>query len=104
VTLGLPRPRRRVFPGAEARCTLIHRLAVVHGDTDVSANARDTAWSRVAGVNALGNEALTSRLVEAWNRHDLEGFLDCFDPDHKSSQPFFPDRSFRGRRTCARPF
>jgi ketosteroid isomerase-like protein len=41
--------------------------------------------------------SVIQRLVDAWNRHDLEALLDCFDPDYESTQPLYPDRSFRGR-------
>lgn len=41
--------------------------------------------------------ALIARLADAWNRHDLEAFLDCFDPDYESLQPLAPASSFRGR-------
>jgi hypothetical protein len=44
-----------------------------------------------------GTEEVIRRLVEAWNGHDLETFLACFDPDYESWQPLFPERSFRGR-------
>jgi ketosteroid isomerase-like protein len=42
-------------------------------------------------------EAVIRRLVEVWNGHDLEAFLNSFHPDYASTQPLFPDRSFRGR-------
>lgn len=41
--------------------------------------------------------AVMQRLVDAWNGHDLEAFLNCFDPDYASTQPLFPELSFRGR-------
>ncbi len=44
-----------------------------------------------------GTEAVVRRLVEAWNGHDLEAFLSSFDPDYASTQPLFPELSFRGR-------
>jgi hypothetical protein len=31
------------------------------------------------------------------NRHDLEAFLDCIDPDYRSEQPAHPQRGFGGR-------
>jgi ketosteroid isomerase-like protein len=37
------------------------------------------------------------RLQTAQNQHDLESFLDCFDPDYQSEQPVHPDRAFSGR-------
>lgn len=42
--------------------------------------------------------ALIERLQRAMNTHDLEAFLDCFDPDYQSEQPVHPDRAFRGRK------
>jgi len=33
------------------------------------------------------------------NAHDLDGLLDCFDPDYESVQPVNPDRDIRGRDT-----
>src|ERR1043166_7947661 len=35
------------------------------------------------------------RLHAAFNAHDLEGFVACFDPDYKSEQPAHPDRAFQ---------
>jgi len=31
------------------------------------------------------------------NEHDLERFLDCFDPHYVSEQPLHPEAGFRGR-------
>ena len=45
------------------------------------------------------NAALIRRLAEAWNRHDLEAFLECFDPGYESEQPLHPELSFRGRES-----
>ncbi len=42
--------------------------------------------------------ALIERLQRAMNTHDIEAFLDCFDPDYQSEQPVHPDRAFRGRK------
>jgi uncharacterized protein (TIGR02246 family) len=50
---------------------------------------------RVAASEAT--EAVIRRLVEAWNGHELEAFLDCFHPDYASTQLLFPELSFRGR-------
>jgi ketosteroid isomerase-like protein len=36
------------------------------------------------------------RLLTAMNEHDLEGFLDCYDPGYVSEQPLHPDAGFRG--------
>lgn len=41
--------------------------------------------------------SVIERLQAAQNQHDLEAFLDCFDPDYQSEQPIHPDRAFRGR-------
>ena len=37
------------------------------------------------------------RLTSAMNAHDLDAFVDCFDPDYDSEQPAHPDRHFTGR-------
>jgi hypothetical protein len=37
------------------------------------------------------------RLHAAQNRHDLDAFVACFDPDYRSEQPVHPDRAFAGR-------
>jgi ketosteroid isomerase-like protein len=42
-------------------------------------------------------QSVLERLQIAQNQHDLEAFLDCFDPDYQSEQPVHPDRAFRGR-------
>ena len=41
--------------------------------------------------------AVTTRLRDAMNRHDLEAFLDCFHEDYRSEQPVHPGRGFGGR-------
>ena len=40
---------------------------------------------------------VVERLHDAMNRHDLEAFLDCFDPEYRSQQPVHPARGFGGR-------
>jgi ketosteroid isomerase-like protein len=37
------------------------------------------------------------RLRDAQNRHDLEAFLECFDPEYESLQPVHPREAFKGR-------
>jgi hypothetical protein len=37
------------------------------------------------------------RLHDAQNRHDLDAFVACFDPEYRSEQPVHPDRAFVGR-------
>jgi hypothetical protein len=37
------------------------------------------------------------RMHEMLNRHDLEAFLECFDPNYRSEQPIHPNRGFGGR-------
>jgi len=37
------------------------------------------------------------RLLTAQNQHDLDAFVDCFDPDYQSEQPVYPARGFGGR-------
>jgi len=41
--------------------------------------------------------AVLDRLRAAMNAHDLEAFVACFAPDHRSEQPAHPDRAFRGQ-------
>jgi len=41
--------------------------------------------------------AVTTRLRDAMNDHDLEAFLDCFHEDYRSEQPIHPGRGFGGR-------
>jgi ketosteroid isomerase-like protein len=41
--------------------------------------------------------AVTTRLRDAMNRHDLEAFLECFHEDYRSEQPAHPGRGFGGR-------
>ena len=41
--------------------------------------------------------SVLERLQTAMNQHDLEAFLDFFDPDYQSKQPVHPDRAFSGR-------
>ncbi len=36
------------------------------------------------------------RMREALNRHDLEAFLGCFDPNYRSHQPAHPYQGFGG--------
>lgn len=38
------------------------------------------------------------RLRDAQNRHDLDAFVACFDPQYRSEQPVHPDRAFVGRQ------
>jgi len=42
------------------------------------------------------------RLQKAMNNHDLEAFVECFNPDYQSEQPVHPDRRFRGRNRSGR--
>ncbi len=37
-----------------------------------------------------------ARLNSAMNAHDLNAFVDCFDPHYDSEQPAHPDRHFTG--------
>jgi ketosteroid isomerase-like protein len=43
------------------------------------------------------NQALIEKMNSALNQHDLESFLDCFDPSYQSEQPVHPDRRFTGK-------
>ena len=37
------------------------------------------------------------RMIQAANRHDLDAMVACFAPDHRSEQPFHPERDFTGQ-------
>jgi hypothetical protein len=37
------------------------------------------------------------RMRDALNRHDLEAFLECFDPNYRSEQPAHLNRGFGGK-------
>jgi ketosteroid isomerase-like protein len=50
-----------------------------------------------------GNEkdrggAVSERLLEAMNAHDLQGHVACFSEDYRSDQPAHPARTFTGRQ------
>ena len=36
-------------------------------------------------------------MAEALNRHDIEAFVECFDPSYRSAQPAHPNRGFGGK-------
>jgi ketosteroid isomerase-like protein len=36
------------------------------------------------------------------NRHDLDAFVACFDPEYRSEQPVHPDRAFMGSEQVRR--
>jgi len=31
------------------------------------------------------------------NQHDVDAFVECFDPLHRTEQPLHPDKAYRGR-------
>lgn len=41
--------------------------------------------------------AVSERLRQAMNAHDLEAHVDCFQDDYRSEQPAHPARTFTGR-------
>jgi ketosteroid isomerase-like protein len=47
------------------------------------------------GGKTLAIEVL-ERLRDAQNRHDLDAFVACFDPEYHSEQPVHPERAFVG--------
>ena len=55
---------------------------------------------RTRGPAVTGD--VLERLRDAQNRHDLDAFLDCFDPAYRSEQPVHPDRAFTGREQVRR--
>ncbi len=42
-------------------------------------------------------EELLYKLRDAFNKHDIDLFTDCFEADYDSKQPVHPARAFRGR-------
>ncbi|MFN2488544.1 MAG: nuclear transport factor 2 family protein [Actinomycetota bacterium] len=67
-------------------------------------SATEGAPARSAGERSLPAKEATmdaksavDRLVEAINTHDLDSFVDCFEPDYRSEQPAHPEREFGGR-------
>ena len=42
-------------------------------------------------------QAVSERLVQAMNAHDLEAHVACFRDDYRSEQPAHPARTFTGR-------
>lgn len=44
-----------------------------------------------------GPTATVDRLVDATNRHDLDGLVACFADDYENETPAHPARGFRGR-------
>jgi hypothetical protein len=41
--------------------------------------------------------SVIERMHTAYNRHDLEAFLGCFDQNYQSEQPVHPNRGFGGK-------
>ena len=37
------------------------------------------------------------KLKDAFNTHDIESLIECFDEGYNSEQPVHPDRTFQGR-------
>ena len=57
------------------------------------------AGGRNDTVNETQTEAphpVLEGLMHAWNAHDIEAFVDCFDAEYRSDQPAHPARSFEG--------
>jgi ketosteroid isomerase-like protein len=51
----------------------------------------------MSDIAQAGSNAVSERLLEAMNAHDLEGQLACFNEDYRSEQPAHPARTFSGR-------
>ena len=41
--------------------------------------------------------ALLLKLNDAFNTHDIESLIECFDENYYSEQPVHPDRTFQGQ-------
>jgi ketosteroid isomerase-like protein len=51
----------------------------------------------MSGTEQDHGEAVSERLRQAMNAHDLEAHLACFQDDYRSEQPAHPARTFTGR-------
>ena len=69
-------------------------------DEDSEACCPRKETMRTCGRAAAGE--VFERLRDALNRHDLDGFVDCFDCGYRSEQPVHPDRAFTGREQVRR--
>ena len=45
----------------------------------------------------MDGETLVFKLKDAFNTHNIEAFVECFDEDYYSEQPIHPGRVFQGR-------
>lgn len=45
----------------------------------------------------LNPRLVAERMVRALNDHDIDVFVECFDPLYHGEQPIHPDRAYRGR-------
>ena len=45
----------------------------------------------------MNAQSLLLKLKDAFDRHDTELLVDCFDINYSSEQPVHPDRFFKGR-------
>ena len=45
----------------------------------------------------LSPNGIFERMIQAANRHDLDGMVACFAPDFRSEQPLHPERAFTGQ-------
>ena len=45
----------------------------------------------------MNPEALLLKLKSAFNSHDMNSLMECFDENYYSEQPVHPDRTFRGQ-------
>jgi ketosteroid isomerase-like protein len=61
-----------------------------------SRSTRCITIARVVAESA-GPAEVIERLRDAMNAHDLEGLLECIDPEYVSEQPAHPNRRFSGR-------
>ncbi|HYC29968.1 MAG TPA: nuclear transport factor 2 family protein, partial [Chitinophagaceae bacterium] len=47
-------------------------------------------------------QSLLLKLKDAFNTHDMNSLVECFDEDYSSEQPVHPDRIFHGREQVKR--
>jgi limonene-1,2-epoxide hydrolase len=68
----------------------------MHGHKQYDSQSKEGDY-RLMTTETYKNQALIEKMNSALNQHDLEAFLDCFDPSYQSEQPVHPDRQFTGK-------
>ena len=51
----------------------------------------------MSGEILLNPRLVVEKINRAFNQHDLDAMVDCFDPLYHGEQPLHPDHAYRGR-------